>query len=124
MLATTHKFESGYLYGLTGTRDGKTEPVFAERSPLAQVHRITTPVILFQGLEDKVVPPDQSRSMVEALKTNGVPVAYLELPGEGHGFRQADTIRDVLLAEYAFYCAILGFHPAERLPDLHIWNWI
>ncbi len=113
-----HKFEAGYLYGLTGTTPETCEVVFAERSPINHAGEISSPVIFFQGLEDLVVLPEQSRAMAETLRDRGVPVAYGEYEGEGHGFRRAETIVDVLRREYAFYAHILGLEPAEDLPAL------
>jgi len=121
--AITHKFESGYLYGLTGTTPDNCEAVFTERSPINHAHEITCPVIFFQGLEDKIVPPEQSRSMARTLRTRGVPVAYREFANEGHGFRRAETIIEVLESEYAFYARVLGLNPEQDLPTLEIDNW-
>jgi dipeptidyl aminopeptidase/acylaminoacyl peptidase len=121
--AITHKFESGYLYGLTGTGPDNCEEVFTERSPLTHADEISCPVIFFQGLEDKVVPPEQSRSMVSSLRTRGVPVTYREFANEGHGFRSAETIIEVLESEYAFYVQVLGLKPDEALPEIEIENW-
>ncbi len=118
----THKFESGYLYGLTGSTPETCDAVFAERSPVNHAGDIRSPVIFFQGLEDKVVPPEQSRTMVETLRARGVSVAYTEFEGEGHGFRRAETIVEVLQSEYAFYAQILGLEPADALPHLEIEN--
>ncbi len=103
----THKFESGYLYGLTGTDEVNCEAVFAGRSPSNLAGDITCPVIFFQGLEDKVVPPEQSRTMAATLRRCGVPVTALEFADEGHGFRRAETIIEVLENEYAFYARVL-----------------
>jgi len=122
LLDLTHKFESGYIYNLTGTSLGQTEAVFQARSPLHHAEQISSPAIFFQGIEDKVVPPGQSRTMVEALKRQGVPVAYLEFEGEGHGFRRAETIVAALNAEYAFYARVLGLEPQEALPAISIFN--
>ncbi len=122
---TTHKFEAGYLdtlLGLTGDPSHDTA-ILRDRSPIHAVGQITAPVLLLQGLDDKVVPPDQSRDMADALKANGNPVALVEFEGEGHGFRRAETVIAALELEYAFYCAILGLAPAESLPDLEIANW-
>jgi dipeptidyl aminopeptidase/acylaminoacyl peptidase len=80
-------------------------------------------VIFFQGLEDKVVPPEQSRSMARTLRQGGVPVAYREFAGEGHGFRSAETIIEVLESEYAFYVRVLGLKLEQDLPELEIDNW-
>jgi dipeptidyl aminopeptidase/acylaminoacyl peptidase len=102
LLAHTHKFESGYLHRLLGTTPSKWKKVFDARSPLTLIEGITAPVILFQGLDDKVVPPEQSRLIVERLKARGIEVAYHEFAGEGHGFRRAETIVAVLEAELAF----------------------
>jgi dipeptidyl aminopeptidase/acylaminoacyl peptidase len=121
--AMTHKFESGYLYGLTGTTPDNCEAVFTERSPINHADEITCPVIFFQGLEDKVVPPEQSRSMARTLRQGGVPVAYREFAGEGHGFRSAETIIEVLESEYAFYVRVLALDPEQDLPELEIDNW-
>ncbi len=122
LLDLTHKFEAGYIYNLTGTSPGNTERVFAARSPLFHAEQISRPVILFQGLEDNVVPPNQSRDMVDTLKRQGVPVAYLEFEGEGHGFRQADTVVRALTSEYAFYARVLGLTPVDVLPRVKIFN--
>jgi dipeptidyl aminopeptidase/acylaminoacyl peptidase len=102
LLAHTHKFESGYLHRLLGTTPAKWKERFAQRSPLNLIEGITAPVILFQGLDDKVVPPEQSRLIVEKLRERGVEVGYHEFAGEGHGFRKAETIVAVLEAELAF----------------------
>jgi len=123
LLATTHKFEAGYLYGLTGTEPGATEPVFEARSPLAQAARIAAPVLLLQGLDDPAVPAQQARDIADSLRKRGVPVAHLEFAGEGHGFRRAETIRTAFLAEFAFFSRVLGLAAAEPLPDLIVWNW-
>lgn len=107
LLAHTHKFESGYLHRLMGTTPKKWTDVFAARSPINLIEGITAPVILFQGLEDKVVPPEQSRIIVEKLKRRDVDVEYLEFAGEGHGFRRSETIIAVLEAELAFLRRVL-----------------
>jgi dipeptidyl aminopeptidase/acylaminoacyl peptidase len=86
------------------------------------VDRLSCPVIFFQGLEDRVVPPNQAEMMVEALRRKGLPVAYLAFEGEQHGFREAATIQTVLRAELTFYGRIFGFAPADALPDLVIEN--
>ncbi|MGH1352912.1 MAG: S9 family peptidase, partial [Methyloligellaceae bacterium] len=104
----THKFEGGYLFGLMGVEAPEDwsdydKTVFIERSPTTKAHKISKPVILFQGLDDKVVPPEQTRNMVETLKKNGRSVVSMEFPGEGHGFRAAETVKTVLEAEYRFY---------------------
>jgi dipeptidyl aminopeptidase/acylaminoacyl peptidase len=107
LMEHTHKFESGYLHRLLGTTPGKWKDVCAERSPINLIDGITAPVILFQGLDDKVVPPEQSRLIVAKLKARGVEVAYHEFPGEAHGFRKAETIVAVLQAELAFLQRVL-----------------
>jgi dipeptidyl aminopeptidase/acylaminoacyl peptidase len=107
LLEHTHKFESGYLHRLMGTTPGKWKEVFAARSPINLIAGIKVPVILFQGLDDKVVPPEQSRLIVDQLKKRGIDVAYHEFAGEGHGFRKAETIIAVLEAELAFLQRVL-----------------
>ena len=73
-------------------------------------------MIFLQGLDDKVVPPNQAEAMVAALRAKQVPVAYLPFPGEGHGFRAAATIEQALLAEYGFFCRVFGIAPVDPLP--------
>ncbi len=107
LMQHTHKFESGYLHRLLGTTPGRWKAVCAERSPLNLIDGIKSPVILFQGLDDKVVPPEQSRLIVEKLKARGIEVAYHEFVGEAHGFRKAETIVAVLEAELAFLLRVM-----------------
>jgi dipeptidyl aminopeptidase/acylaminoacyl peptidase len=119
-LATdTHKFESRYLDGLIGPYPERRE-LYRERSPINFVERLRVPVILFQGLEDEVVPPSQAETMVAALRRNGVPHAYLAFAGEAHGFRRAETEIRCLEAELYFYGRILGFEPADALEPVAI----
>ena len=117
----THKFESRYLDRLVGPWPEAAQ-VYRARSPIHHVDRLSCPIIFFQGLEDRVVPPNQAELMVEALRRKGLPVAYLTFPGEQHGFRKAETIQTVLRAELAFYGRVFGFEPADGLPDLAIDN--
>jgi dipeptidyl aminopeptidase/acylaminoacyl peptidase len=107
LMQHTHKFESGYLHRLLGTTPAKWKGMCAERSPLNLIDGISAPVILFQGLDDKVVPPEQSRLIVEKLEARGIEVAYHEYAGEAHGFRKAETIVAVLEAELAFLQRVL-----------------
>jgi len=117
----THKFESRYLESLVGAYPQEAE-VYRARSPINHTEKLNCPVIFFQGLDDKVVPPNQAETMVSALKTKGLPVAYLTFEGEGHGFRAAETQIRVLLSELAFYAAIFALRPADELPPLEIAN--
>ncbi|UCE85332.1 MAG: S9 family peptidase [Deltaproteobacteria bacterium] len=117
----THKFESRYTDRLVAPYPERRD-LYVERSPIHHVDRLTCPVIFFQGLEDRVVPPDQAQRMVEALRAKGLPVAYLAFEGEQHGFRRAENIRRALDAEFAFYARIFGFEPADPLPELEIEN--
>ena len=117
----THKFESRYLDRLIGPLP-ETEAVYRDRSPVNHVDALDCPVIFLQGSEDKVVPPNQAEDMVAALDAKGIPVAYVLFEGEGHGFRSAVNVRHALEAELAFYGKILGFEPADELPELDIRN--
>jgi dipeptidyl aminopeptidase/acylaminoacyl peptidase len=110
----THKFESRYLDGLVGTDRGEMR----RRSPLYSVDQIDVPVILFQGLEDKVVPPEQAEVISAGLSENGVPHAHITYEGEDHGFRRAETITHSLESELAFYGKVLGFRPHDDLPEV------
>jgi dipeptidyl aminopeptidase/acylaminoacyl peptidase len=113
-LATdTHKFESRYLDGLIGPYPERAD-LYRERSPIHFVERLRAPVIIFQGLEDEIVPPNQAETMVAALAANGIPHAYLAFAGEQHGFRKRETNIRCLEAELYFYGRILGFDPADE----------
>jgi dipeptidyl aminopeptidase/acylaminoacyl peptidase len=117
----THKFESRYLDKLLGPLPG-AEAVYHQRSPLANVGRINSPAIFFQGLDDKVVPPDQAETMVEAMAERQLPVAYYAFAGEGHGFRKAETIHRVLDLELSFYGRIFGFTPPNLAEEVRLRN--
>lgn len=107
-LATdTHKFESRYLDSMVGPWP-EARPVYEERSPVFHTEKLHTPMILFQGADDRVVPPAQAEAMVRALVERGVKHEYHVYEGEGHGFRQADNIAHAAEAEYRFYCEVLG----------------
>jgi dipeptidyl aminopeptidase/acylaminoacyl peptidase len=117
----THKFESRYLDGLIGPWP-EAEALYAERSPIHHTDRLSCPLILFQGAEDKVVPPDQAVTMANALKAKGLPFALMIFDGEQHGFRKADTITRVIEAELWFYGKVLGFEPADTIEPVPIEN--
>lgn len=117
----THKFEARYLDGLVGEYPAEKK-LYEERSPIYYIDRLSCPVIFFQGLEDRVVPPNQAEMMVEALKQKGLPVAYVTFADEGHGFRQADNIKTALESEFYFYSRVFGFKPADKLPEISISN--
>ena len=121
LMKDTHKFESRYDSSLIGPHP-KAARLYRERSPIHHVDRLSCPLILLQGSEDKVVPPNQSRMMYEALRKKGIPVAYLEFPGEQHGFRRAENIKRALEAELYFYSRIFGFTPADTLEPVPIEN--
>ncbi len=107
----THKFESRYLDGLIGPYPERRD-LYVERSPVHFTDRLSCPVILFQGLEDKVVLPNQAEMMVAALRAKGIPVEYVPFEGEQHGFRRAENIKRALDSELGFYGRIFGFTPA------------
>jgi dipeptidyl aminopeptidase/acylaminoacyl peptidase len=117
----THKFESQYSHSLVGPYPERKDLYFA-RSPINFVDRLNAPVIFFQGLEDRIVPPNQAEMMVEALKRKGLPVAYLTFEGEQHGFRQAANIKRALDAQLYFYGRVFGFEPADDIEPVTIWN--
>jgi dipeptidyl aminopeptidase/acylaminoacyl peptidase len=116
--ADTHKFESMYDQSLIG-RWAEDRQVYRERSAIHFVDRISAPIILFQGLEDKIVPPNQAELIVEAMRVKGLPVAYIAFEGEQHGFRMAKNIKRTLEAEFYFYSRVFGFElpdPIEPVP--------
>jgi dipeptidyl aminopeptidase/acylaminoacyl peptidase len=121
-LATeTHKFESRYLDRLIGPYPERAD-LYRERSPLYFTERLSCPVIFFQGLEDKIVLPNQAEMMVDALREKGLPVAYVPFEGEQHGFRRAENIRRALDGELYFYSRIFGFELADEVEPVKIEN--
>jgi dipeptidyl aminopeptidase/acylaminoacyl peptidase len=114
-----HKFERGYNHTLIGPYPEDAE-VYRSRSPINFVDEISTPMLVLQGADDEVVPPAQSELIVEALREHGIPHAYLLFEGEGHGFRQAESVMASLEAELSFYSQILGFVPGDPIPKLAI----
>ncbi|MDL5159310.1 S9 family peptidase [Actinomycetospora termitidis] len=123
LAADTHKFESRYLDGLVGPYP-EARDVYVERSPLTHVGEFSTALIVLQGDEDAIVPPNQSEMIVSALREKGVPVAYLLFAGEQHGFRRAENIRRALDAELSFYAQLFGFTlpPDEGIEPVEIEN--
>ena len=119
LAADTHKFEARYLDGLVGPWPAAAA-VYEERSPLAHADRLSCPIITLQGLEDEVVPPNQSEKLVAALAAKGIPHAYLAFEGEQHGFRRAETIMAALTAELYFFGKVFGFEPAGEIEPIEI----
>lgn len=119
LVRDTHKFESRYLDRLVGPWPDAVE-IYRTRSPIHHTDRLSCPIVFLQGQDDKVVPPNQAEAMVAALRAKGLPVAYLAFPGEGHGFRKAETIEAALLAEFGFFCRIFGIEPADPIPPLDL----
>lgn len=117
----THKYESRYLFSLVGPYPERRD-LYRERSAINHLDGIGVPMIVFQGLEDRVVPPNQAELMVEALRGRGLPVAYMAFEGEQHGFRMAGNIRRSLEAELYFYSRVFGFTPGDELEPVPIEN--
>jgi dipeptidyl aminopeptidase/acylaminoacyl peptidase len=117
----THKFESRYSRGLIGPYPERRDLYF-DRSPIHFTDRLSCPIIFFQGLEDKVVPPNQAETMVDALRAKGLPVAYLAFEGEQHGFRRAENIKRSLDGELYFYSRVFEFELAEPVKPVTIEN--
>ena len=123
LAAETHKFESRYLDGLIGEYPSERD-LYRERSPIHHVDRFRSPLIVLQGSEDAVVPPNQSQMIVDALRERQIPVAYLLFAGEQHGFRRAENIRTALDSELSFYGQVFGFElpAAERIEPVAVEN--
>jgi len=117
----THKFESRYSDTLIGPYPERRD-LYVARSPIHFADKLSCPVIFFQGLEDKVVPPNQAEMMVEALRKKGMPVAYVAFEGEQHGFRRAENIKRALDGESYFYSRVFGFELADRVEPVAIEN--
>ena len=117
----THKFEAKYNHSLIGPYP-EQRAVYRARSPIHFLDQLARPLILFQGLEDKIVPPNQAQMMFDAVRKKGLPVAHLAFEGEQHGFRKAETIKRTLEAELYFYSRIFGFTPADKIEPVPIEN--
>ncbi|CAM6087845.1 unnamed protein product [Calypogeia fissa] len=116
----THKFESRYLDSLIG----KDSEALYNRSPINFLDKMSCPIILFQGLEDKVVPPNQARLVYDAVKAKGLPVALIEYEGEQHGFLKAENIKNTLEQEMTFFARLIGgFRVADDITPIHIDNY-
>ncbi|PID85992.1 MAG: peptidase [Chloroflexi bacterium] len=117
----THKFESRYLDSMIGPYP-EAQDIYVARSPIHYTEQLNCPLLLFQGLEDKVVLPNQAEMMFEALKAKGVPVAYVPFAGEGHGFRKAENIKRTLDGTLYFLSKIFKFDIAADIEPLTIYN--
>ncbi len=121
MARDTHKYESQYLTGLLGPYPDRKD-IYYDRSPINFPEKLSCPAIFFQGLEDKVVPPDQAETMVDAIRAKGIPVSYVAFAGEQHGFRQAKNIKRALDGELYFYAKVFDFNLAEPVEPVEIEN--
>jgi dipeptidyl aminopeptidase/acylaminoacyl peptidase len=121
LVRDTHKFEARYLDNLVGPYPERAD-LYHARSPINFTAQLSCPVIFFQGLEDKVVPPNQAELMVEALRAKGLPVAYVAFEGEQHGFRRAENIKRALEGELYFYSRVFGFELADPVEPVPLEN--
>jgi dipeptidyl aminopeptidase/acylaminoacyl peptidase len=122
LAAHTDKLEAHYLDQMVAPYpQGKA--LYEERSPACHADQIKAPTLFFHGLEDPIVPPEQTQTMAAALEQRGIPVAALYYPEEAHGFRLAAHIQHSLETELSFYGRVLGFRPAGELPEIEIKNW-
>jgi dipeptidyl aminopeptidase/acylaminoacyl peptidase len=115
----THKFEARYLDRLIGPYPAAAA-TYRERSPIHYLDRLACPLLILQGLDDRVVPPNQSQMMADALRTKGIPYVYLAFEGEGHGFRGQAALRRSLEAELSFLGQVFGFTPADRIEPVEL----
>ncbi len=120
-IGDTHKFESRYLDGLIGPYP-EAKQLYHDRSAINFTDRLSCPMIILQGLEDKIVPPSQAEIMAGALREKGIPFSLMMFEGEQHGFRQSKNIRASLEGELYFYGRVMGFTPAGDLPKIEIEN--
>lgn len=121
LVKDTHKFESRYEEKLVGPYPAQQE-LYQQRSPINFTDQVSCPIILFQGLEDKVVPPDQSSRFYESVKNKGFPTAYVPFEGEQHGFRKAENLKRSIELELYFYSRVFGFEPADQIEPIRIDN--
>ena len=119
----THKFESRYLDRLVGEWP-KDEEIYKQRSPIHHIEQLTTPMVILQGSEDPIVPPNQAHLMAQKLNENHIPHVLIEFPDEGHGFRKAPNITKAIESELAFFAQIFDFEPFDDLPKILVENSI
>ena len=121
LASDTHKFESRYLDILIG-KYPEDKSIYDERAPINHIDKLSCPIILLQGDEDKIVPPNQAEMMYDALTSKNIPATLVLYEGEQHGFRMSYTVRHALNSEYSFYCKIFGFdaQKEEDLEDVEI----
>ena len=115
----THKFESRYLDRLVG-KWPEDEEIYKQRSPIHHIEQLSTPMVILQGSEDPIVPPNQAHLMAKKLKENDIPHALIEFSDEGHGFRKAPNITKAIESELAFFAQIFNFEPFDDLPKICI----
>ena len=113
----THKFESRYLDRLVG-KWPEDEEIYKQRSPIHHIEQLSTPMVILQGSEDPIVPPNQAHLMAKKLKENDIPHALIEFSDEGHGFRKAPNITKAIESELAFFAQIFNFEPFDDLPKI------
>jgi dipeptidyl aminopeptidase/acylaminoacyl peptidase len=118
----THKFESHYDEYLVGPWPAEME-LYRDRSPITHADSISNPLLLLQGLDDKVVPPHQSEVIVDALKRRGIPYAYVPFEGEGHGFRRSENVKRAAEAHLSFLAQVSGFELADQFEPIEIENF-
>lgn len=119
LVTDTHKAESRYTFGLVGPWP-EAKDTYAERSPLFHLDRLSTPMLILQGMEDKVVPPNQAFAMADAVRAAGKPLALITFEHEGHGFRRMESRRIALEAELSFLEQVFGLPLSPDVPTLHI----
>ena len=121
LVRDTHKFEARYLDTLIGPYPERRD-LYIARSPLHHLDDLDRPVIFFQGLDDTVVPPNQTEMIYDALRRRGIVTAYVPFAGEQHGFRKAENICRAIEAELYFFANVFGFEPADPIPPVPIEN--
>lgn len=121
LVRDTHKFESRYLFGLVGPWP-EEEQRYRDRSPIHHLDRLATPMLILQGLKDKVVPPGQAYEMADAVRAAGKPLALATFPDEAHGFRSVQARRASLEAELSFLQQVFGMEHSDDVPRLTIEN--
>jgi dipeptidyl aminopeptidase/acylaminoacyl peptidase len=118
----THKFESRYVETLVGPYPERAD-LYRDRSAVYFSDNLKCPVILFQGLEDEIVPPSQAEEFVAVCKRKKLPYAYVAFEGEQHGFRQEKNIRRSIEGEMNFLSRIFGFTVADKIEPVEIENF-
>lgn len=121
LVEETHKAESHYTFALVAPWP-EGEQIYRERSPITRLDRLNAPMLILQGLEDRVVPPGQAFDMADAVRAKGLALALVTFEHEGHGFRSLAARKQSLESQVSFLEQVFGLPLSDDVPVLPIEN--